>query len=148
MYRWSEFQGYHFTGGTEKNLIECHILFQMHIFTWYISAKRLSLPTPRSTGYQSTAARWQKRVFTVTSDNGSHLGSVQHGSKHSRSNYGDKDISLADFFFSSKKKKCVCVTGFDCGFWQTVWRHADFFQFGCYRILLVFLLEIIGKDRN
>lgn len=31
MYRWSELQGYHFTGGIEKNLIECHILFQMHI---------------------------------------------------------------------------------------------------------------------
>lgn len=107
-----------------------HLISDAH-FTWYIPAKSLSLPTPRSTGYQSTAARWQKRVFTVTSDNGSHLGSVQHGSKHSRSNYGDKDISLADIF-SSKKKMCLCD-------WVWLWVLADRME-TCW-LLSVWLLQ-------
>lgn len=92
-----------------------HLISDAH-FTWYISAKSLSLPTPRSTGYQSTAARWQKLVFTLSSDNGSHLGSIQHGSKHSRSNYGDKDISLADVFSWKKKKKVFVWLGLIVGF--------------------------------
>lgn len=84
-----------------------HLLFAAHL-TWEISAASLSLPTPRSTGYQSTAARWQELTLTLAGDNGSHLGSVQHGSKHSRSNYGDKDISLADVF-SCKRSECDWV---------------------------------------
>lgn len=84
-----------------------HLLFAARL-TWEISAASLSLPTPRSAGYQSTAARWQELTLTLAGDNGSHLGSVQHGSKHSRSNYGDKDISLADVF-SRKRSECDWV---------------------------------------
>lgn len=84
-----------------------HLIFAAHL-TWETSAASLSLPTPCSTGYQSTAARWQELTLTLAGDNGSHLGSVQHGSKHSRSNYGDKDISLADVF-SAKRSECDWV---------------------------------------
>ena len=67
-----ELQDYHFSHQMSYLILAAY-------FTLYISHKIHSLPTPGSTGYQSIATRWkQKLVFTMSCDNGSHLGSVQH----------------------------------------------------------------------